>query len=333
MSFSCEHCGFQNNEIQSGAEIQPKGCKIALKVCNVKDLNRKVVKSDYSCIKIEELDFEIPPLSQSGEVTTVEGIVTRCIRGLEQDQENRRKEHSEAAEQIDIFIGKLNDLLLVEKPFNLKIDDASGNAYIENPNAPVTDPQLTILYYARNKEQNHLLGMYDHEEIDDPAAVEKEVQDESDAKMKPIGDSWPLEELQGEVLHFPTNCHSCGSPCNTNMKLTTIPHFKEVVIMATNCERCGCRTNEVKSGGGIEEKGVKFEVTVESRDDFSRDVLKSETCSLAIRELDVQVGSYALCGRFTTIEGLLVAMKDQLSENSAMFRDSADATDSNRLDR
>jgi len=31
-----------------------------------------------------------------------------------------------------------------------------------------------------------------------------------------------LEDLEGEVLQFPTNCPSCGSPCTTNMKMTSI---------------------------------------------------------------------------------------------------------------
>lgn len=36
-----------------------------------------------------------------------------------------------------------------------------------------------------------------------------------------------------------------------------IPHFKEVVIMATVCDHCGHKTNEVKSGGGIEPQGTR----------------------------------------------------------------------------
>ena len=44
--------------------------------------------------------------------------------------------------------------------------------------------------------------------------------------------------------------------------------------MATNCERCGHRDNEVKSGGGMEEKGRKITLLIENRDDMSRDVLK-----------------------------------------------------------
>lgn len=341
MSFSCGHCGFENNEIQSGAEIKLKGIKLKLVVKEPADLNRRIVKSDYSAVRIEELDFEIPAKSQKGEVTTVEGVIDRVIAGLGQDQTQRRKEHPEAAEQIDTFIKKLEALKELKEPFTLIIDDISGDAHIENPNAPHPDPSCTTEHYVRTLEQNHMLGMYEQSELNETAESkekesaekeEKKLQEENNEMMKPIPEgAWPLEELHGEVLSFPTNCSNCLAPCETNMKVTSIPHFKDVVIMATTCERCGVRTNEVKSGGGIEEKGVKIEVRVASREDFSRDVLNSENCHLQIRELDVEVGPSALGGRFTTIEGLLTAMRDQLSENSAMFGDSADRDCQNRL--
>lgn len=44
--------------------------------------------------------------------------------------------------------------------------------------------------------------------------------------------------------------------------------------MATNCDTCGERTNEVKSGGGIQSQGMKIEVKASCKEDFSRDVLK-----------------------------------------------------------
>jgi zinc finger protein len=332
MSFNCEDCGFQNNEIQSGAEIKQKGIKLKLVVKEISDLNRRIVKSDYCAVRIDELDFEIPVKSQKGEVTTVEGIITRVISGLSQDQEKRKVDHPEAAAQIDTFIAKLEELKEVNKPFTLIIDDISGDAHIENPKAPHPDENVTVTNYTRTKEQDHMLGIFNQKELNEDNEEQRE-QDEGNAMLKPIEEgAWPLEELHGEVLQFQTNCPECQAVCETNMKLTTIPHFKDVVIMATVCDACGNRTNEVKSGGGIEEKGVKIEVSVTSRDDFSRDVLKSEHCHLALRELDVEVGPSALGGRFTTIEGLLTAMRDQLSVNSAMFGDSADRDCQDRID-
>lgn len=66
ISFDCEHCGYQNNEIQSGGKVEEKGIRIRLRVENIDDLNRTLVKSDFTSIKIPELDFEIPARSQKG---------------------------------------------------------------------------------------------------------------------------------------------------------------------------------------------------------------------------------------------------------------------------
>lgn len=332
MSFTCQHCGLENNEVQSGAEIKPKAIKLKLIVDDVRDLNRRIVKTDYTSVRIEELDFEIPAKSQKGEVTTVEGIIDRVVNGLTQDQDKRRIEHPDVAAQIDAFVGKMQDLKRVEQPFTMIIDDLCGDAHIENPLAPKADPKVTITHYTRDKEQDHMLGIYSQQELKENEEEKKE-QDDANAHLQPIAEgAWPLEELHGEVLQFATICPECQAPCETNMKVTTIPHFKDVVIMATVCDACGSKTNEVKSGGGMEDKGVKIEVKVESRDDFSRDVLKSEFCHLMIRELEVEVGPNALGGRFTTVEGLLTAMRDQLAENSAMFGDSADRECQDRLD-
>lgn len=44
--------------------------------------------------------------------------------------------------------------------------------------------------------------------------------------------------------------------------------------MSTNCDHCGYRDNEVKSGSAISEKGKRITLRVEDREDLSRDILK-----------------------------------------------------------
>lgn len=66
MSFSCDHCGFSNNEIQPGGQIQEKGVRIILQVSSVADLNRQLVKSDSTSVYIPEVLLEIPAFSQKG---------------------------------------------------------------------------------------------------------------------------------------------------------------------------------------------------------------------------------------------------------------------------
>lgn len=102
--------------------------------------------------------------------------------------------------------------------------------------------------------------------------------------------------------------------------------------MATVCETCGHKTNEVKSGSGIEPEGVKIEVEINGKEDFNRDLLKSETCDMKIPELELEVGQTTLGGRFTTVEGAITAVKDQLSSSTALTGDSADAEMRTRMD-
>ncbi|XP_054271327.1 zinc finger protein ZPR1 [Macrosteles quadrilineatus] len=310
MSFECPHCGFKNNEMQSAGEIAEKGLRITLKVESERDLNRQVVKSDYTSVQIPEVDFEIPSQSQKGEVTTVEGVIDRAINGLTQDQDTRSLEDPDVAKQIDEFVKKLQKLKQVgDTHYTMIFEDISGNTFVSNPHMPHKDPNCDVVSFVRTTEQNHTLGIL-------PA--------QGESIKFPGPTDFVYEDLQSEVLQFLTNCPHCATACDTNMKLTNIPHFKEVVIMATNCEACGHRTNEVKSGGGIEPLGQRIAVKVHCKEDLSRDVLKSETCSLEIPELDLEVGPAALGGRFTTVEGLVGAMKDQLIDNGAMFSDSAE---------
>jgi zinc finger protein len=54
---------------------------------------------------------------------------------------------------------------------------------------------------------------------------------------------------------------------------------------------------------------------------------------LEVPELELDVGPYALGGRFTTVEGLLIAVKEQLTSQGTMFIDSADHEAKNRVSK
>ena len=310
MSFNCQHCGYSNNEIQSGGVIQEKGLQVKVVISSERDLSRQVVKSDYATVKIPELELEIPPKGQKGEISTVEGILSRTVTALEQDQPVRRHMDPEGAEQIDAFVAKIQDTLSLKTPFTLELDDPSGNSFVENPHAPGPDPGREVVNYVRSKEQDHQLGLYSQEEL-------QETEDPVLNKIEEVEDAALSEDtLKDEVLSFPTNCHECNAPAETKMKMTNIPYFKEVVIMATVCDACGAKTNEVKAGGGIEPQGKKITLKVTDPTDMSRDVLKSETCSITIPELEFEMGGQAIGSRFTTIEGLMENVLENILKNS-----------------
>jgi len=305
MSFHCGHCDFSNNEIQSGGAIQDRGLRLTVTVSSERDLSRQVVKSDSATILVPSIDLEIPANSQKGEITTVEGVLQRTISGLQHDQPVRRALHPEDAANIDQYVARIEELLRLTAPFTLTIEDPSGNSFIENPWAPGPDPGRSLELFLRSREQDNMLGLYSQEQLREEYVQEEEAPS-----------ALTEARLQEEVLSFPTNCPECNAPAATNMKMTTIPYFKEVVIMCTTCDHCGCKTNEVKSGGGIEEKGKKITLRVTDPSDMNRDVLKSETCSIQIPELDFEMGGMALGGKFTTLEGLLTNMLEQIQKNS-----------------
>ncbi|XP_069470603.1 zinc finger protein ZPR1 isoform X2 [Ambystoma mexicanum] len=293
-SFKCDECGWSNTEIQSAGRIQDQGVRYALTVRTKKDLDREVVKMDCATTRIPELDFEIPPFTQKGSLTTIEGLLTRAMGGLEQDQAARREKEQDVASKIDEFIAKLQRLKEVETTFTLIVDDPSGNSFVENPFSPQKDEALTVSHYKRSQEQDQMLGLEESEQEAEPE------------ERKPA----TLDELRDEVLQFGTNCPECNAPASTNMKLVQIPHFKDVIIMATNCDSCGHRTNEVKSGGAIEPQGTRITLHITDPSDMTRDLLKSETCNVYIPELEFEIGMGALGGKFTTVEGLLKDIRE-----------------------
>ncbi len=148
-SFSCEACGMQNNETQSGGRIQEKvgvsvrdfptssprsgfpnlyprtvralqGIEFRLTVEEERDLSRRVVQGDSASVRFPSVDLEIPAGSRRGAVTTVEGILRRVLDGLGQDQPARRAEHPEDAEQIDLYCRRVEEeLLRVREPFQM----------------------------------------------------------------------------------------------------------------------------------------------------------------------------------------------------------------------
>lgn len=121
------------------------------------------------------------------------------------------------------------------------------------------------------------------------------------------------------------------------MCITAIPHFKEVILMAFTCEACGWKDVEVKGGGAVPAKGTLIELYYNPQAegamerDMTRDVIKGDMASIEIPELDLLVTQGSLGGMYTTVEGLLTAMRDKLVESNPFTTE--EATDSASSER
>ncbi|XP_044968688.1 zinc finger protein zpr1-like [Hordeum vulgare subsp. vulgare] len=337
MAFECPHCGERNNEVQFAGQLQPKGCCYTLEVPKGQPevLNRQVVKSDSATIKIPELDFEIPPEAQRGTLSTVEGSIMRAVSELEALQDERKKVDPQKAEAIEQFLVKLRSLGSGEAAFTFILDDASGNSFIENPNAPSPDPLLSLRFYERTYEQQAALGFLAEptKESGDSSQDASTVEGNSGGPQRiPHGSVGAVagrraiaqgnsDEITAalcrysapeEVDTLPSTCAACATECVTRFFSTKIPYFREVIVMATSCDVCGYRNSELKPGGEIPAKGKKTTLTVRSVKDLSRDVIKSDSAAVSVPELELELSSGTLGGIVTTVEGLIVKICEAL---------------------
>ncbi|KAK5698823.1 nucleolar zinc-finger protein [Elasticomyces elasticus] len=325
MSFSCTHCGLRNNEIQSAGEIQPKGARYALRVEKLADLQRQVVKSDGCVFRLEDLDLEIP--AGKGQYTNIEGVISGVKTDLQSNQAARMEQMPEVGEKIAGIIQALTDMMEGKKyPFMVSADDPSGNSWIEWTPGDAAG-KWAKSEYNRTATQNGMLGLgddvpapgHEHHVTAPDTELRPEYHAEGMVPALPTNDSVPAsgepEEsgiVEDQVYSFPASCPGCTRPCATNMKMVNIPYFKQVVLMSTVCESCGYRSNEVKTGGEVPEKGRKIILQVRTKEDLSRDILKSESAALICPELQLRVEPGTMGGRFTTVEGILSQVRKDL---------------------
>ncbi|KDR71855.1 hypothetical protein GALMADRAFT_253634 [Galerina marginata CBS 339.88] len=347
MSFRCEHCGWSNNEIQSAGAIRAEGTLYTAKILDRKDLDRQIVRSASCELIIPELDLTLPPTNR-GQLTTVEGLIRDVVADLSMDQVLRKIQDEDNYKKIQILIDKLKEILgdeedeeegqqdqpkkaaELDKPmptFTVKLDDPAGNSFVEFVGT-MSDPKWNLRTYHRTLDQNIALGLVAPEESDRMDTVKQVMVAGAEGSLDPVTEDLITDD---EVFIFPGVCSSCGHAIQTHMKKVNIPYFKDILIMSTNCEHCGYRDNEVKSGAAISSQGKRVILKCEDREDLSRDILKSETAGMTIPEIDLVLTHGTLGGRFTTVEGILEQIYEELAEK-AFAGDSSELADREKFE-
>ncbi|KAL8940670.1 MAG: hypothetical protein Q9216_002692 [Gyalolechia sp. 2 TL-2023] len=323
MSFSCPYCGFSNTEVQSAGQIQERGTKYIVKVTGLDDMERQIIKSDTALFRLEDLDIEMP--AGHGQLTNIEGMLNVILRDLEAGQRQRKKEELELWKKIDAIVQSLLRMTLNQSfPFTVALDDPSGNSWIE-PSSTDKDSKYQKVEYPRTAEQNEALGLAEAtngqkttDESPPPSTngPTAHVVPQIPSTTSPSDDdTTTLEDvdiLAGQNYSLPTACPGCTHPAHLNLQLLKIPYFKEVVVSAVMCQHCNYRSSDVKTGGEVPAKGKRIFLDVREPEDLRRDILKSETCCVKIEEIGVEVSPGTMGGRFTTVEGLLTQIRDDL---------------------
>ncbi|MES1909081.1 MAG: hypothetical protein MHM6MM_001886 [Cercozoa sp. M6MM] len=332
MSFRCPNCGHRATEVDNTSGLAEKGVQHTVVVKAEGDLNRAVVKSTYASIRIPEIDFEIPSQTQKGQISTVEGFIMKAADDLESGQSWRRQQNEVVADHVQRVIDRLRCMLALQEQWTFVLNDPSGNSFVENPHAPLSDPNGQVKYFARSRAQLKEMGYLADDAADEEepkagtrlpetsqavaaAKVEKSV-------MKAVESMMQSTEQQ-EVLRMSSPCYACPNEADTLMCFVNIPNFKDLIIMNTQCSHCGARDVEVKPSGAISRNARRITLRVESVEDLSRDVLKSDSSAVLIPELELELVYGTLGGKYTTVEGLLDAIREQLAGATFAMGDSA----------
>uniref|UniRef100_A0A0C9S3X2 TSA: Wollemia nobilis Ref_Wollemi_Transcript_28289_1262 transcribed RNA sequence n=1 Tax=Wollemia nobilis TaxID=56998 RepID=A0A0C9S3X2_9CONI len=122
------------------------------------------------------------------------------------------------------------------------------------------------------------------------------------------------DEAANPVDQIESLCMRCRENGTTRLLLTKIPHFREVVLMAFECPHCGEKNNEVQFAGQLQPHGCFYTLNVPegASEVLNRQVVKSDSASIKVPELDFEVPPEAQRGTLSTVEGVLLRAADEL---------------------
>lgn len=134
--------------------------------------------------------------------------------------------------------------------------------------------------------------------MSDPAYVELEADSDSAAPIE-------IESL----------CPSCEETGLTKILCVRIPFYREVILISFHCPHCGLSNNELQSGAPAQEHGLHCTLQVQSPQDLSRQIVKSEWASIKIPEVELEIPHKSQPGDVTTVEGTIRRVMSGLSQD------------------
>jgi len=186
MCFECPHCLYQSREIKPGQELSDYGITYEVNMISARDLSRRIVKSEFATIKFPGIDLEIPPKTQKGKLTTIEGFLLTTEEALSKALEEKiyfDMGGEELENKIKEMVQKIKDTIKLKNlPQKFFLEDPGGNSFVENPYAPNTDQNCKKAEFKRSREQMIEMGFLD--ENSEEAQTKTEVKVEEDKKVE-----------------------------------------------------------------------------------------------------------------------------------------------------
>lgn len=123
-----------------------------------------------------------------------------------------------------------------------------------------------------------------------------------------------IDTRPDEATVIESVCIHCEKNGETRLLLTTIPFFRDIVIISFTCPHCGYRNNETQAAATLEDFATKVTLRVECKEDLERDIVRSNFCSVTVPELQLEIPATGK-GFMSTLEGVLTSFKEDLELN------------------
>ncbi|XAR69919.1 hypothetical protein NMG60_11001692 [Bertholletia excelsa] len=141
-----------------------------------------------------------------------------------------------------------------------------------------------------------------------------ETNKDSIVDVRSVAEAISVDDSDTPLYQVESLCMRCRENGITRFLLTLIPHFRKILLSAFECPHCGERNNEVQFAGELQPQGCYYQLEFASGDQkmLNRQVVKSETATIKIPELDFEIPPEAQRGSLSTVEGILVRAADEL---------------------
>ncbi|KAL4425611.1 hypothetical protein ABPG75_009627 [Micractinium tetrahymenae] len=131
-------------------------------------------------------------------------------------------------------------------------------------------------------------------------------------------------------------CPECYGLGHSKIEKRDVKGFREIFVRAFECEECGHKADEVQLAGQYAPQGVRLRLAVPQGDaaTLARRVLKSDTATVSIPELEFEIGAGAyvpFAGDLATVADVLMQACKNLNMNQAERR-AADADTAGKID-
>lgn len=257
-------------------------------------LSRNIKLGPSAVVKIDDLCTCKSAGGLNLEITSVGALINVLGELIAQDQGK-----VDLLSDKTLSIKNIEEMKAGNKSFVLHLDDPRGESFIQPLTSSNTDLMLKMEIYDPSMSSDFNMDAHILQVLE----AQKQADSSDDPKVYALGGDCPV----------------CGhNDCCSRACVTSIPHFDEVCIWSTTCDKCGYKNTNVTPISIPKSRGARITLKITDPQDFDRYILQSVTTKIIIEELGLEASLTSNAGQFTTIEGALKGLYELYASSASV---------------